>query len=154
MAVTALRIASGSPTLRTVALGNAGGRSEVAAATRAGATYLSPQATLLDLLPAIASRGMPSSPAVQTGAWRLTRREMEVADFVAADFTNAEIAAALCLSLATVKNHVHSVITKLDVRDRVEAAAVWRTSVAYADRLLMGVNHRPDGPVRGLALQG
>lgn len=54
----------------------------------------------------------------------LTARELDIADLVASGKTNAEIAEALVLSVFTVKNHVSSILMKLDVRTRTEAAAV------------------------------
>jgi DNA-binding NarL/FixJ family response regulator len=52
----------------------------------------------------------------------LTPRESEVLALVADGRTNAEIAKALGLSLKTVQNHVSNVLTKLQVRDRTQAA--------------------------------
>lgn len=54
----------------------------------------------------------------------LTARELDIADLVASGKTNAEIAEALVLSVFTVKNHVSSILMKLDARTRTEAAAV------------------------------
>lgn len=53
----------------------------------------------------------------------LTAREAEIADLLALGKTNAEIAEALVLSVFTVKNHVSSILMKLQVRTRTEAAA-------------------------------
>ncbi len=61
----------------------------------------------------------PSEPA---GYSELTRREREVLGLVARDLTNREIAQELCISVRTVKAHVSSILSKLQKRNRVEAA--------------------------------
>lgn len=55
---------------------------------------------------------------------RLTEREHEVFLLMATARSNAEIAAELHLSEATVKTHVAHILTKLDARDRVQAVVV------------------------------
>jgi NarL family two-component system response regulator LiaR len=54
----------------------------------------------------------------------LTPREDQIADLIAEGRTNAEIANDLHLSIFTVKNHVSSILMKLAVRTRTEAASV------------------------------
>ncbi len=54
----------------------------------------------------------------------LSRRETEVVRALARGSTNAEIAAALFVTVSTVKTHVSRVQTKLSARNRVEIA-VW-----------------------------
>jgi DNA-binding NarL/FixJ family response regulator len=54
----------------------------------------------------------------------LSRREKQVLELVSLGRSNKEIARELCLEVATVKNHVHNVISKLQVRTRQEAVSV------------------------------
>lgn len=55
----------------------------------------------------------------------LSRREFEVATLVAAGFSNAQIGEALFISVATVKDHVHSILGKTDLASRSEVSAAW-----------------------------
>ena len=57
----------------------------------------------------------------------LTERELEILGLIATGKENAEIAAELVISSLTVKNHVSSILSKLGLRSRAEAAA-------YAER--------------------
>ncbi len=52
----------------------------------------------------------------------LTPREAEVLRHIAAGETNAEIAAALVISRATVSRHVNNILTKTDLSNRTELA--------------------------------
>jgi DNA-binding NarL/FixJ family response regulator len=56
------------------------------------------------------------------GVERLTAREHDVLRLVAQGQTNAEVAANLTISLATVKTHIEHIIAKLGVADRTQAA--------------------------------
>jgi DNA-binding NarL/FixJ family response regulator len=54
---------------------------------------------------------------------KLTRRELEIVALIDEGLSNKAIAQRLCIELATVKNHVHNILEKLDVSRRAEAAA-------------------------------
>jgi DNA-binding NarL/FixJ family response regulator len=56
----------------------------------------------------------------------LTAREVEIVRLIELGRSNKEIAAAVGIEVATVKNHVHRLLRKLQARRRSEAAAKWR----------------------------
>jgi DNA-binding NarL/FixJ family response regulator len=62
-----------------------------------------------------------ADPQATGGLAELTPREVEVLTHVARGRSNAEIAADMYLSEATVKTHVSRILAKLDLRDRVQA---------------------------------
>lgn len=65
---------------------------------------------------------VPRTPAPDLGA--LTPREREVLSLVGAGLSNADIAARLVLSAATVKTHVHRCMSKLALTSRAQAVVV------------------------------
>ena len=58
-----------------------------------------------------------------TDTTSLTSRELEVLELIGKGLTNQQIAEKLVIEIGTVKNHVHSILEKLNVRTRNEAAA-------------------------------
>lgn len=60
----------------------------------------------------------------------LSEREMEALQLLAQGLTNKVIAQTLCLSILTVKTHLHHSFGKLGVRSRTEAA-LWATQHGY-----------------------
>jgi DNA-binding NarL/FixJ family response regulator len=85
----------------------------------AGEALLSPSITRR-LIEEFAKRSDPLRPP-DTIMEALTARELETLGLVARGLSNAEIAQRLFVTEATVKSHVSSVLTKLGLRDRVQA---------------------------------
>lgn len=61
----------------------------------------------------------------------LTPREREVLRLLGQDFSSQEIANQLVIEVGTVKNHVHSILDKLNVSSRQDAATYWSIIANY-----------------------
>jgi DNA-binding NarL/FixJ family response regulator len=97
-------------------------------AAAAGDALIAPGVTgrLLDAFAARVPAPEPAEP--------LTPREEDVLVLLAEGLTNAEIGARLHLSLGTVKTHLGGLLTKLGMRNRVEAAIWARETGRYPRR--------------------
>ncbi|WP_369803606.1 LuxR C-terminal-related transcriptional regulator [Mycobacterium sp. NAZ190054] len=93
----------------------------------AGESSCSPRVSgiLLRRLSALAAQRQPAAKEVV-----LTAREIEILRMLEAGMANREIAERLCIAVHTVKNHVHSVLTKLGVSSREQAASLARNMLA------------------------
>lgn len=89
-------------------------------AAAAGHSLLSPQVAALLLQRLRGS--FPADDLPDDVAPQLTERELQVLSLVAAGKENAEIADSLVISQHTVKNHVSSILAKLEVENRIQAA--------------------------------
>ncbi|MFI0982240.1 response regulator [Streptomyces sp. NPDC021093] len=100
---------------------------EILAAIRvvaAGDALIAPGVTRR-LLAEFAARPAPGPPpAARKALGAITEREREVLTHVGRGLSNSEIAAALFISVATVKAHVARLFTKLDARDRVQLVII------------------------------
>ncbi|SEP35815.1 response regulator [Amycolatopsis saalfeldensis] len=86
----------------------------------AGEGVLAPQVTRKLITAFARTAGKPA--AAPAGLGDLTDREREVLGCLGAGLSNAQIATRLRIGETTVKTHVSRVLTKLDLRSRVQAA--------------------------------
>ncbi len=110
-------------------------------AVASGDAVVSPSVTrrLLDtFLPHLPPAGGPAGRAQPAELATLTAREREILTEVATGLSNAEIAAKLALAEPTVKTHVGRVLSKLQLRDRVQAVVY-----AYEHGLIRPGTHLP-----------
>ncbi|TDB72206.1 response regulator transcription factor [Micromonospora sp. KC723] len=87
-----------------------------------GGAYLSPQVARRVI--ELSGGRMARVPAARDRTAGLTEREREVLGLVGAGLSNAEIARRLFLTEGTVKGYLTSIFTRLDVRNRVQAAII------------------------------
>lgn len=93
--------------------------SEAAARVRAALPMI--RLLLLDDTPSIG----PAVQRLMTETYGLTDRELEIAQMLRQGRTNKVIAERLCISLSTVKTHVHRVLAKVGVASRAELVAAF-----------------------------
>jgi DNA-binding NarL/FixJ family response regulator len=141
---TAARLIRARPQTRILGFGVCDVPEEIVACAEAGlAGYVPCTASIKDLIGAatrVASGGIVCSAAMADGLYRhlrdvalgqlpssleraLTQRQREIMQLIDRGFSNKEIARRLSLSPATVKNHVHDILDRLQVTSRSEAAA-------------------------------
>lgn len=129
---------------KIIALSTFGGDEDIRRALSAGAaSYLTKEVLHDELLKAIhaVSSGQTYLPpavaatlASQMPRPDLSAREMEVLQLIVRGYSNKQIGAALDIAEHTVKNHVKSILNKLGVEDRTQAAT---------SALMRGIIHQP-----------
>lgn len=87
----------------------------------AGDALIAPSVTRR-LIRDFASR--PQPPGTRRDLKAITDREREVLTLVGTGLSNTEIAAELCISVATAKTYMTRLLTKLDARDRVQLVII------------------------------
>ena len=152
-------LAAESPNVALVALGLNERRQDVIDCGRAGfCGYVGRNASVDSLCASLSEivAGRQSCPPEITGALlralhsreaqaeesdvalTLTRRESEVATLVSDGLSNKEISAELCLSVATVKHHVHNILGKLQLSGRSQVMQRVRSKPWMGRRLAVG----------------
>jgi two-component system, NarL family, nitrate/nitrite response regulator NarL len=137
----AIRALTEAASVRVLVLGMPAAEAEIVACARAGASgFFGHDGSLEELAGAIGTvargevscspeitallLGKVSVDAASSGARvHLTQREAEILALVDEGLSNKQIAQRLQIEVATVKNHVHNVLSKLNVHGRFEAAA-------------------------------
>lgn len=104
---------------------------EIALVVENGGLWMLPE--LMQRLLALSVRVVPAAPrASKPELNELTARELMVAGQVAHGATNREIAQALDITERTVKAHLSSIFSKLEVRDRVQLALAMNNIPTHA----------------------
>jgi DNA-binding NarL/FixJ family response regulator len=153
---TLLNVSTGT---RIVAMAIHDLQADVATAAVAGASgYLTRDASkdeLVETVYRVARGEVTCSPAIAAALVRLvadqapakssidegllTSRERQIVDLIGQGMSNKEIARRLYIALPTVKNHVHNILEKLQVRRRMDVAerAGWSRRPDPSDRVAM-----------------
>jgi two-component system, NarL family, response regulator len=141
-AITALK--DECPRVRTIIVTTFDGDEDIYRGIRAGAKgYLlkdAPREELLDAIRAVYAGQTRIPPEIaakladRVHRPELTLREKEVLELIAAGKSNQEIGAQLFITEGTVKAHVNSILTKMHVKDRTQAAT---------QAIERGLVHRP-----------
>jgi two-component system, NarL family, response regulator LiaR len=155
---TIRRIIANKPDQKVIVLTAFGGEEKLFAAVKAGAIgYLLKDAQAEELVQAIRSVSIGEPWLNQTIAWmtlcgmsgretkeqstkELSDRELEVLRLLALGKTDPEMAEELCLEEVTIRSHMKRILSKLGVRNRVEAVLfVVRSGLVslYDPRMLM-----------------
>jgi DNA-binding NarL/FixJ family response regulator len=137
-------LVAATPEIKVVALGVPEVEPDVIAIAEAGASgYVAREGSMDDLVAVVecVARGecllspdmaaklfrrvatLAREPRLEPIQDGLTARELDVLRLIDDGLSNKEIANALSIELPTVKNHVHSILEKFDVRRRTAAAA-------------------------------
>ncbi len=114
-------------------------RDELVAAVRtiaAGEALLAPTVTRRLIADVVSARGTVRSTVDDARLKALTARETDTLRQIARGLSNAEIAEALFVTEHTVKTHVSNLLTKLGLRDRVQAVVL-----AYETGLVVPGSH-------------
>jgi two-component system response regulator DesR len=118
------RILEAHPPTRVLLISGASRISAGAARAAGAAGFVTKDRSAAEIVDAIHRIGAGADvfdPPARAASQRLTGREREVLELVAAGLTNAEIAAELQLSPNTVKEHASTMFRKLGARNRADA---------------------------------
>jgi DNA-binding CsgD family transcriptional regulator len=76
----------------------------------------------------VGERRPKSASTARATSWNLTRRELEIIQYLELGYSNEQIGTALGTKMRTVRNQLSGVYAKLQVATRAEAVAVWLRS--------------------------
>jgi two-component system NarL family response regulator len=85
-----------------------------------GEAFVSPQMAA-SLFTRIAELATERLPRISLSSVKLTARELEIINEIAEGLSNKEIAERLSIEPQTVKNHIHNILDKLQLHNRLEA---------------------------------